>query len=82
MIVLYSRALPVSAALLFLLEPMAGKFVLPLLRAGGLAHGPCDAKRQRATLRHAAPIASSPLRAFGTHQTSSSRAHLRSAGSG
>jgi len=29
-IVLYSLALLVSAALLFLLEPMIGKFVLPL----------------------------------------------------
>jgi hypothetical protein len=32
-IALYSLALLVSAALLFLLEPMVGKFVLPLLRA-------------------------------------------------
>ena len=31
MIALYSLALLVSAALLFLLEPMVGKFVLPLL---------------------------------------------------
>jgi hypothetical protein len=30
-IALYSLALLVSAALLFLLEPMVGKFVLPLL---------------------------------------------------
>ena len=31
MIVAYSLALLVSGALLFLLEPMVGKFVLPLL---------------------------------------------------